>query len=305
MRVFVTGASGLLGSRVCRRLCAKGFEIVALSRRPQSGVQDDAAAAFRWVRGDPVQAGPWLEEAVAADAVVHLAGEPIAGGRWTRARKRRLVESRVKSTTLIAAALREAGGDSKTLINASAVGYYGSRGEEECTEQSPPGDDFLARLCRDWERAGLRAECPTLRVVCLRFGVILSLDGGALAKLLPPFRMGLGGPIGPAERWFPWIHESDAVGFVERALVGSPQWRGVVNAVAPEPARMGEFASTLGRALGRPARFPIPLAVLRLALGEAADALNPGQKILPARALEDRYVFAFPGLAAALRDLVG
>lgn len=313
MRILLTGATGLLGHRLCRHLTSQGDEVVALSRRPShAGARSvPERGALLWMQGNPTVRGPWLDEVARSDAVIHLAGEPIADGRWTARRKRRLVSSRIDSTRLIASALNVCETAAPVFICASAVGYYGLRGEEELREDSPPGDDFLAELCVDWEAAALAAMSDRVRVVCMRLGVVMSRRGGALAKMQLPFKIGLGGPIGPAERYFPWVHETDVIGLIEYALgreggAGAHEpMRGPVNVVAPESVRMDEFAKALGRALGRPAMLPMPAFALRLALGELADALMPDQKVIPQRALDAGYRFQFGEIDAALRDCVG
>lgn len=304
-RIFVTGASGLLGAQLCRARVAAGDEVWALSRHAQGR----AIAGVRWLQGDVMQAGPWLEQAAACDAVVHLAGESIAAGRWTAARKRQLLASRVDSARLLARAIAAAPRRPAVLVSASACGIYGARGEEELDEEAAPGDDFLARLCVAWEHEVRAAERADLRVVCLRFGVVLSRHGGALARMLLPFRLGVGGSLGPSERWFPWLHEADALGLLAHALEGAGTGgeavlRGPVNAVAPGAVRMGEFARSLGRVLGRPALLPLPLPLLRLALGELALGLVPGQHVRPRAALAAGYRFLHPQLEPALRDLL-
>jgi uncharacterized protein (TIGR01777 family) len=300
MRVFVTGATGLVGSALCTELLRLGYEVTALSRKPPAG----SRASLDWVIGDPAVPGSWQAEIDGACAIVHLAGESIAGGRWTRARKARLVASRVDSTRLIGQTIASCTNPPEVWVNASATGYYGMRGEQWLAEDAAPGDDFLARLCCDWEAAALERGSETLRVVCLRFGVVLSARGGALAKMLPPFRLGLGGPVGPSDRWFPWIHESDAVGLLVHAIQSSndgPPLRGPLNAVAPGAVRMGEFAVAIGAVLGRPARLPVPLGLLRIALGEFADLLSPGQRVRCKAAQASGYEFAQPTLDSALR----
>ena len=304
MRVFVTGASGLLGSELCERLLARGDEVTALSRKPQKSQRE----GIRWVVGDPAEAGPWCKEIDGQDAVVHLAGESIASGRWTRARKARLVGSRVESTRLIATAIQQSAQPPRTLVNASATGFYGSRGEELLDESSTPGSDFLAGLCRDWEAEALALQSDSLRVVCLRFAPVLSAEGGALANMLPAFRLGLGGPVGPRERWFPWVHEADAVGLTLYAIdtsryeseAGSTPLRGPINVVAPGVVRMSEFARGLGKAVRRPAVIPVPLGLLRVPLGELADLLSPGQRVSSDLARASGYVFEQPTLQGAL-----
>lgn len=303
MRVFVTGASGLIGAQVCRRLVARGDEVVALSRRPQR-TPGDGGARLRWLTGDPASPGSWERELDGMNAVIHLAGEPIAGGRWTRARKQRLVWSRVESTRRIAEALIRCRRPPAVLLCASACGFYGSRGDEILDESSPAGADFLASLCADWEKAAEAASGAGIRVVRLRFGIVLSARGGALPPLAFPFRLGLGGPLGPAERWFPWIHERDATQLVCFAL--DRELRGPMNLVAPEPVTMRDFARSLGRTLGRPVWLPVPISLAGLALGqELAEAMVPGQRIIPRVVLDSDYRFRLPRLAEALEACLG
>ncbi len=310
MRVLVTGATGLLGRAIAARLLADGHDVLALSRSsPESSHRRTKLEGVHWLQGDPARPGPWLDEISGIDGIVHLAGESIAGGRWTSARKSRLVASRLESTWLLASTIMRAAAPPEFFVCASAVGYYGFRGEEELVEDSPPGEGFLAQLCQDWEAAAFSVRRPGTRVIALRLGVILSEAGGALDKMLPAFRLGAGGPIGPPQNYFPWIHIEDAVGIALLAMgtarEGSDAPRtgpeGPINAVAPEAVTMGEFAGTLGRVLGRPAVLPVPLGLLRLALGEGADALSPGQKVRPRRALELGYEFRAGELEAALR----
>jgi uncharacterized protein (TIGR01777 family) len=301
-RIFVTGASGLLGTKLCAQLARDAHPVVAISRQGQPG---RSAPGVSWITGDITQPGPWFKEIDGARAVVHLAGEPVAAGRWSDARKRSMVRSRVESTLRIAEAIEYAQVKPSVLVCASATGYYGSRGDRELLETAGPGNDFLSQLCVDWEESARAVEAAGVRVVSLRFGVVLSRDGGALARMLPIFRLGVGGPLGPADRWFPWIHESDAVGLIDFALNDDKAaLSGVVNAVSPGAVRMGEFAKTLGRVLKRPAFLPVPLRALRMALGEAGEALVPGQHVVPQKAIAAGFKYRFPNLERALLDLV-
>lgn len=303
MRVFVTGASGLVGGAVCRALLLEGCEIVALSRSAQTSRD----TGMRWVVGDAAVDGDWLGEIDGSDAVVHLAGESIGDRRWTRAHKARLVASRVESTKLIARAIETCASPPAVFISASATGYYGYRGEDLLGESEPPGDDFLAHLCRDWELAARRVASDALRVVCLRFGVVLSREGGALEKMVLPFRLGVGGPIGPRARWFPWVHEADAVGLILHALSASDadenhtKLSGPVNVVAPGAVRMGEFSQTVGEVLHRPALIAVPLWLLRAPLGEFAAYVSPGQRVDCGLATQSGYRYRYAELGSALK----
>lgn len=295
MKIFVTGASGLIGSKLCADLLAEGHQVSGLSRQPRSGGPE-------WVQGDASQPGSWTDVAATADAIFHLAGEGVAEGRWTKTRKRALVRSRIDATRVLVDALAAARRRPELLVSASACGYYGSRGEEELTESSSPGRDFLARLCCDWEAEAERAETLGMRVVKLRFGIVLSARGGALPKMLPLFRLGLGGPLGPGRRWFPWVAEADTLGLLRFAL--DHEISGPLNAVAPGAVRMSEFASCLGRSVRRPALLPVPERALKLVLGEMGGSLTPGQHIAAQAALEAGYSFQLPTLEAALRAVV-
>ncbi len=297
MRVFVTGATGLVGRAVCETLLSRGYAVTGLSR----GSRASLPAGARAVTGDPTLPGGWQDELARCDACVHLAGEPIAAGRWTSERKRRIRESRVRSTENVAAVLRERG--PAVLVSASAVGYYGSRGDEVLDETSAPGTDFLAEVTRAWEDAALGAE-PRARVVRLRTaGMVLAAQGGALPQLVRPFRLFAGGPLGDGAFWQSWIHVADEVGLVLFALE-DPRVRGPLAAVAPEPVRNRDFARAIGSVLGRPSSLPMPAVALRLALGEIADVLLGSQRVVPRKALELGYRFRFPTIEAALRDLL-
>jgi uncharacterized protein (TIGR01777 family) len=252
-----------------------------------------------WLQADVTAAGPWQQAVAAADAVVHLAGERLDQRRWSAAQKARLVASRVDSTRRLIEALALRGRRASTLVAASAVGYYGPRGEEALEEEASPGHDFLAELCRQWEEAVQGAVPLGVRAVSLRFGVVLSRHGGALPRMLPAFKLFVGGPLGDPRAWFPWIHEEDAAGLVLHALT-TPSLVGPVNAVSPGLVRMGELAQALGRQLHRPALFAVPTGALRLLLGEMGGSVAPGQKVIPRAALDAGYHFRHERLDSAL-----
>ncbi|HTT72353.1 MAG TPA: TIGR01777 family oxidoreductase [Anaeromyxobacteraceae bacterium] len=297
MRVFVTGARGLIGHALSESLLAGGHEVVGLSRSPEPlGLSPGA----RRVAGDPATPGSWLEELAHCDACVHLAGEPIAGGRWTEARKARIRDSRILSTRLVARAIAQGG--PRVLVSGSAVGYYGPRGDEALDESAPPGDDFLSRLCQAWEAAALEAA-PRARVVLLRSGIVLAEGGGALQELVRPFHLFLGGPIGQGAFFEPWIHLADEVALIRFALEDGGL-TGPVNATAPNPVRNRELARAIGRVLGRPSLVKVPPLALRLALGELSSVVASGQRAIPKKALERGFTFRFPELLGALEDLL-
>jgi uncharacterized protein (TIGR01777 family) len=235
--------------------------------------------------------------------VVHLAGESVAGGRWTEGRKRRIRDSRVIGTRNLVAGLSSMKHPPGVLICASAVGYYGDRENETLDESSLPGRGFLAEVCAQWEREALQARSLGIRVVCLRFGVVLSREGGALSRMLPPFRMGMGGRLGGGHQWMPWIHVDDVVGLIGHAL-GNASIEGAMNAVAPNPVTNRKFSESLGAAVNRSAVIPVPETVLRLAFGEMASVLMASQRVLPRQAERTGYRFQFEDIDAALKDAV-
>jgi uncharacterized protein (TIGR01777 family) len=296
MRVAVTGATGFVGRALCTELSRGGHRVLALTRDPKRAhALLPGVEAIAW---DAADTG-----LPTVDAVVNLAGESVAG-RWSDAKKRKIRESRVSGTRRLVEAIARAEQRPAAFVSTSAVGYYGDRGEETLTEASGPGADFLAEVCRDWEAEAQRAAGLGLRVVVLRLGVVLDRDGGPLAQMLTPFRLGAGGPLGSGKQWFPWIHRADAAGLFRFALERS-EVTGALNAVAPEQARNGEFARSLGRALHRPALLPAPALALRLLLGEFADTLLGSQRVLPERTQAAGYEYRFPQLDAALRAILG
>lgn len=297
MKILVSGASGLVGSAVVRSLSTRGDTTIHLVR----STPKDAAREILW---NP-QAG--IEDASAlegVDAVIHLAGEPIAEGRWTEEKKRRIRESRVQGTRVLAEALAGLKQKPSVLLSASAIGYYGERGNEILTEESTPGDDFLSKVCREWEEATAEAERAGIRVAHMRFGIILDAKGGALAKMLTPFKLGIGGRLGSGEQYMSWIALDDVIGVIEH-LLEKDAVRGPVNVVAPNPVSNSEFTKALGSAISRPTLFPVPKFAVRLAFGEVADlALLASQRVEPKRLKESGYVFKHPELKAAFKHLL-
>ncbi len=297
MHVFMTGATGLIGRAVCKALLGRGHSVTALSRSPDARSRLPAGA--RIVTGDPASPGPWQDELARCDACVNLAGEPVAE-RWTAERKRRIRESRVGSARRVAEVVRERG--PAVLVSGSAVGFYGSRGDEVLDETSAAGEGFLAEVCREWEAAAEEAASRA-RVVLLRTGIVLSPHGGAFPRLLRPFKLFAGGPLGDGAFFQPWIHLADEVGLVLFALEDE-RVRGPLNACAPEPVRNRDLARAIGKVLRRPSALRAPALAIRLALGELADSVLSSQRAVPAKALALGYRFRFPELETALRDLL-
>jgi uncharacterized protein (TIGR01777 family) len=306
MRVFVTGGTGLVGRRLIWRLRERRDDVLLLTRR-LAAARDQFGTGCDFVEGDPTQAGPWMDRVAECDAVVNLAGENIFARRWNDEFKARLRDSRVKSTENIVQALarspRTADGTARVLVNASAIGYYGPHGDEEITEESPPGNDTLAHVCVAWENAARAVEASGVRLAIVRIGVVLDRDGGALAKMLLPFKMGVGGPSGTGKQWMAWIHHADLIGILLLAL-DNAALTGPINATAPNPVTNHDFAKALGTALGRPAFMPTPGFALRLGLGQVAEVITTGQRVLPKRALAAGYTFRFPEVGAALADVL-
>jgi len=301
MRVVITGGSGLIGSEVARELGGAGHEVVVLTRDPaKAGTLPANVRAVQW---DGRTAAGWGSLVDGDTAILHLAGEGIASGRWTEAKKRRIGDSRVESGTAVLSAIRQAAAKPRVLLQGSAVGYYGPTGDQAVTEHHPPGRDFLAGVCAAWEASTEPVEALGVRRVVLRTGIVLSRQGGALPKMALPFRLMGGGPLGSGRQWMPWIHIADEVGAI-RFLLQREDAKGPFNLTAPNPLTNRDFSRALGKALGRPSLVPAPGFALRLALGEMADMLLEGQRAVPQRLLEMGYAFRFPEAGAALRNLV-
>jgi uncharacterized protein (TIGR01777 family) len=297
-RIVIAGGTGFLGRPLADSLAADGFDVVVLTR---GATVRSPSRAVAWIPDG--SAGPWASEIDGASAVINLAGESIAGSRWTAAHKQRVLDSRVLATRSIGAAIGRAVHPPQVLVNGSAVGYYGPHGDEVITEETKAGADFLAHVCVQWEAEAAKAQSDRTRLVSIRTGLVLEKDGGALPQMLPPFRFGAGGPVGSGRQYWPWIHREDWIGLVRWSIQpGRPG--GPVNATAPRPVTNREFAQALGRAMHRPAFMPAPAFALRLLLGEMADALLlSGQRAIPQRAERAGFAFKYPQLDGALRAI--
>lgn len=297
MKILVSGSHGLVGKALINSLTTDGHEVLRLVRRARTF----GALEVEW---HPNQGQIDAEHLEGLDVVVHLAGESIASGRWTDDKKRAICESRVKGTSLLSEALARLSRPPSVFLSASATGYYGNRGDELLTEQSAPGDDFLSSVCIEWEQATKPAIEKGIRTIQTRFGVILDTDGGALAQMLTPFRMGIGGRVGTGKQWMSWIALDDVVNGLKFLIADKPV-QGPVNFVAPNPVTNAEFTKTLGRVLARPTWFPVPAFGARLAFGELADALLLSSQRVEPGILEDKgFLFSWPTLEPALRHLL-
>ncbi len=301
-RVVVTGATGLLGRALLPELSARGYRITALSRDVRrAAVSIPGIDDFReWTPG---VSGGWTEAVSGAYAVVHLAAESIGGARWNERVKKRIAGSRIMGTRGISGAIASAAAPPEVFVSVSGIGYYGDTGDRPLPEDAPAGDDFLARLCEDWEKEALAAGRAGTRVAVPRFGIVLSAKGGALPLLARPIRMFAGGPLGNGRQWLPWIHIEDAVRIIMFALENS-EIRGPFAAVAPDPARNREFGAAVARALRRPFYFPVPAFLLRALIGEFAGTLLGGQRISPERLMEADFEFRHPRLEPALKSIL-
>jgi uncharacterized protein len=299
MRVAVTGATGLIGSRLVRELGARGDEVTVLSRSPERA-RERLGGAVEAVGWDPEAGGAPAEALAGRDGVVHLAGENIAQ-RWSDDVRRRIRDSRERGTRALVDGIRAAEPRPRVLVSMSGVDYYGDRGDEPVDEDAPPGEGFLAQVCVAWEREAEAASELGLRVVRTRNGVVLDRRGGALSKMLTPFRLGVGGPVAGGRQYMAWIHLDDMVGIVVRAL-DDEAWAGAVNATAPEPVTNAEFSRALGRALHRPAVVPVPGFALRLLYDGMAQLVTDGRRVVPRRTLELGYEHRHPDLDEALRS---
>jgi len=299
MRALVTGATGFIGSSLLSKL----DQPVVLSRNPRRAEKElerYGVTAYGW---DAMHEPPPEEAFQGIDVIFHLAGESVGEGRWTAAKKKRISDSRVNATRMLVDTLNVLENPPKVLVSASAIGYYGSRGDQQLDETALEGDDYLAEVCSAWEQAALGVEKAGMRVVTVRTGIVLGQGGGALKKMLTPFKLGLGGRLGSGDQWMSWIHLEDEVGMLLHAAT-HPEIQGAMNLVSPEPVTNREFTRTLGRVLGRPTVFPVPGFMLRLAVGEFAEVLLGSQRVVPQVALNTCYEFRYPQLDKALERIL-
>lgn len=299
MKALVTGGTGFVGPRLLRMLDRP----TVLSRNPDRARRSIGHLAGNIVRWDPLEGPPPPEAYEGVDVVFHLAGESVAEGRWTAAQKARIRDSRVIGTRHLVQGIAQAGRKPGVLVSASAVGYYGDRGDEELTESAAPAHDFLADVCVAWEQEAHAADALGVRVVTARTGIVLGAGGGALGKMLPPFKLGAGGPLGSGRQWMPWVHVTDLARLYVHAA-DTASIRGPMNAVAPNPVRNSEFTKALGRQLHRPAFMPAPYIGLRILFGEFAQVLFASQRVIPRVAVDTGFVFQFPDIAGALREIL-
>ncbi|MGY2800601.1 thylakoid membrane protein ThyD [Thermostichus sp. MS-CIW-25] len=303
MRIVITGGSGFIGRRLVARLLEQGDQVLVLTRRPEQARRIlGESPNLKLLPYDPYQPQTWATALEGYEGIVNLAGEPLASSRWTEAKKKEIRRSRVETTQALVQALASLNQKPQVMISSSAVGYYGSHPEgDPLTETDPPAQDFLAEVCQAWEAAARSVEELGIRLAIVRTGIVLGPDGGALGQMLAPFQFFIGGTIGSGKQWLSWIHREDWVSLVCFLL---EQGSGVFNATAPNPVQMEEFCRTLGQVLGRPSWLPVPELALELLLGEAAQVVLTGQKVIPQAALQMGFTFQYPQLKEALRQIL-
>ncbi|WP_445637172.1 Epimerase [Nostoc sp. DSM 114161] len=305
MKVAVTGATGFVGSRLIQRLHREGHTILVLTRNTTFAQKVFPSGAFpnlEIVAYTPTQSGSWQSAIALCDAVVNLAGEPIGEGRWTPERKQEILNSRKLGTQKIVEAIVSANPKPTVLVNASAIGFYGTSETATFDETSLSGNDFLAEVCQAWEAEATKVKDTGVRLVILRFGIVLG-NGGALAKMIPPFKLFAGGPIGTGRQWFSWIHVDDLVNLILQALT-KPEIEGVYNATAPNPVRMADLSHSLGEVMHRPSWLPVPSFAMEALLGDGAIVVLEGQKVLPKRTVETGFEYRYPNLQSALKEIL-
>ncbi|MGD1913496.1 MAG: TIGR01777 family oxidoreductase [Rivularia sp. (in: cyanobacteria)] len=305
MKVAITGATGFVGSRLVERLQKQGMKILVLTRNidhaqrlfPTSAYPNVEITAYT-----PTVSGSWQDSIATCEGLVNLAGAPISEGRWTPERKQEILNSRKLTTQKIVEAICSITTKPKVLVNAGAVGFYGTSPNATFDENSPPGSDFLAQVCQDWEAEAQKVTDSGVRLVILRFGIVLGM-GGALGKMIPPFKLFAGGPIGSGEQWFSWIHIDDMVNLILKCLT-TPEMSGVYNATAPNPVRMAELSTTVGEVMNRPSWLPVPSFAIEAMLGDGAVLVLEGQKVLPQRTLASGFRYEYSDLKPALEEIL-
>lgn len=301
MKIFMTGGTGFVGTSLAQKLLVKGHQITILTRKISDDTSTEEGTFL--IEGDPTKKGAWQEHVCGHEVVINLAGASIFR-RWTKEAKAIIRQSRLLTTENLVEAMGSCKGDETTLISTSAVGYYGFHGDEELDESHPPGDDFLAKLSKDWEDAANEAKQYGARVITCRFGIVLGRQGGALGQMIPLFKTGLGSPLGSGKQWFSWIHEQDLIN-VYLFLIDHKNLSGPINCMAPEPVTNREFTKALGMAMERPTFMPaVPGFMLKILKGEFGNVLLKGQRVVPKKLLDAGFEFQFPRLNDALHNLL-
>lgn len=300
MKILMTGGTGFVGSFLTARLVRDGHEVTILVRSKNEAKAGPRDALF--LQGDPTVSGAWQQEVRHYDAIINLAGASIFS-RWTEQQKRAIRESRISTTRSIVESMDVPSGKAVTLLSTSAVGYYGFHGDEELTEDAPPGNDFLATVAQEWEEEASRARKKGVRVCITRFGIVLGTNGGALGQMIPLFKKFVGGPIGSGRQWFSWVHAHD-LAEVFSYLLNHPELSGPFNVCSPKPVRNSDLAKAIGKALHRPSFMPTPGFVIRLVLGEFGSVILKGQRVVPRRLLENGFVFEYPEIDKAVASIV-
>jgi uncharacterized protein (TIGR01777 family) len=305
MKIAISGATGFVGSRLVERLHTEGHRILVLTRNTTFAQKVFPSQAFpnlEIIAYTPSVSGSWQDSIAGCDGVVNLAGEPIAEGRWTPERKQEILNTRKLGTQKIVEAIAKANPQPTVLVNTSAIGYYGTSETASFDEDSASGNDFLAQVCQEWEAEASKVKDANVRLVILRFGIVLG-NGGALGKMITPFKLFAGGPIGSGQQWFSWIHLDDIVSLIIQALT-KPTMEGVYNATAPQPVRMNDLSTTMGNVMNRPSWLPVPGFAIEAILGDGAKVVLEGQQVLPKRTLESGFEFQYPNLPSALKQIL-
>ena len=305
MKIAISGATGFVGSRLVERLHTEGHRILVLTRNPTFAQKVFPSPAFpnlEIIAYTPTVSGTWQDAIAGCNGVVNLAGEPIAEGRWTPERKQEILNTRKLGTQKIVEAIAKANPRPSILVNTSAIGYYGTSETASFNEDSASGNDFLSQVCQEWEQEATKVKDTNVRLVILRFGIVLG-NGGALGKMITPFKLFAGGPIGSGQQWFSWIHLDDIVGLIIQSLTKSTM-EGVYNATAPQPVRMNDLSTTMGNVMNRPSWLPVPGFAIEAILGDGAKVVLEGQQVLPKRTLESGFEYQYPNLQSALTQIL-